>query len=249
MADECLQIRLKRRLGTLEIDVDFAAEHRGLTAIFGRSGSGKTSLINMLAGLLKPDAGRISLYGKVVYDSAARIDLPPEHRRIGYVFQEGRLFPHMKVRSNLLYGIKPALRSEVRIALDEVVTLLGIGHLMERRPHHLSGGEKQRVAIGRALLMNPDVLIMDEPLAALDELRKQEIMPFIEKIRDVIATPIVYVSHSIVEISRLATTVMVMRDGRLIANGTVAEVAGHLDQGASAVSTVSSHQTIARDVP
>ncbi len=228
MAKPSLDISVRRKIGSLDLELDFSASTGGLTAVFGRSGSGKTTLINMLAGLLKPDAGRISLYGKVVFDSDAGIDLPPDRRNIGYVFQEGRLFPHMKVKTNLLYGVKGGLRSEQKIVLDEVVELLGIGKLLDRRPHHLSGGEKQRVAIGRALLMNPDLLIMDEPLAALDDMRKHEILPFIERVRDEIVTPIVYVTHSVAEIHRLASSVIVMREGRLLASGSVAEVERYL---------------------
>lgn len=223
-----LEINIRRKLGDLDLKVDFSTSAGGVTAIFGHSGSGKTSLINMIAGLTKPDHGRIVLYGKVVFDSEARINLPPERRQIGYVFQEGRLFPHMTVKSNLLYGTRPALRSESRIALDEIVELLGVGHLLNRRPHHLSGGEKQRVAIGRSLLMNPDLLLMDEPLAALDDMRKLEILPFIERVRDEIATPIVYVTHSMKEIRRLANMVLVMKEGKLVVSGSVEQVDQHL---------------------
>lgn len=223
-----LEISLRHKIGNLNLQLDFSTSRAGLTAVFGRSGSGKTTLINILSGLMKPDSGRIDLYKNVVFDSATGINLPPQRRNIGYVFQEGRLFPHMKVKTNLLYGVRPGLRSEQRIFLDEVVELLGISHLLHRRPHHLSGGEKQRVAIGRALLMNPDLLIMDEPLAALDDMRKHEILPFIEKVRDEIATPIIYVTHSVAEIHRLANTVLVMRDGHLLASGTVDEVEKYL---------------------
>lgn len=183
----------------------------------------------MIAGLLRPDSGRIVVDGTVLVDTARGIFVPKHRRRIGYVFQEPRLFPHLTVRHNLLFGrwfTAPAARRE---QFHDVVSLLGIEHLLDRRPGALSGGEKQRVAIGRALLASPRVLLMDEPLASLDAPRKDEILPYIERLRDEARIPIVYVSHSVAEVARLATSVVLMSDGRVDAVGPVAGVFGRLD--------------------
>ena len=217
------------RLGSFDLDVRFAAPTDGIVALFGKSGCGKTSTVNMLAGLLRPARGRIAVNGTVLFDSAAGIDLPPERRRLGYVFQEGRLFPHLDVRQNLAYGLKRTPAPERHADLDQIVALLGIGHLLERRPAALSGGEKQRVAIGRALLASPRLLLMDEPLASLDAARKEEILPFIEQLRDELRLPIVYVSHDSGELLRLADTVVVMSDGKAAAVGPLEEVMSRLD--------------------
>ena len=225
-----LEVRAKHRLGVFQLDVELVAPTGGIVALFGRSGAGKTSLVNMLAGLLRPTEGRIALNGTVLFDSAARIDLPPERRRLGYVFQEGRLFPHLDVRGNLLYGFRRVPAAERAIRLEQIVELLGIGPLLRRRPASLSGGEKQRVAIGRALLANPRLLLMDEPLASLDATRKAEILPFIEQLRDKLRLPIVYVSHDMGEIVRLADTVVLLADGRVTAIGSAEQVLGR--QGA-----------------
>ena len=190
-----LELSVTKQLGPFAFAVEATLPSAGVVALFGRSGAGKTSLVNMLAGLLRPDSGRIAVAGRVLFDSAAGIDLAPERRRIGYVFQEGRLFPHLDVRANLLYGHRRIPPAERAIKLPEIVELLGIAHLLGRRPANLSGGEKQRVAIGRALLSNPRLLLLDEPLAALDAERKAEILPFIERLRDELGLPIVYVSH------------------------------------------------------
>ncbi len=205
-------IRAVRQLAKIALDVDLTLPDRGLTAVFGRSGSGKTTLINILSGLMDPDEGAISVNGQVLYDSKARIKVPVHERRMGYVFQEARLFPHMTVRSNLRYGYNP----DGQIRMDEVVDLLGIAQVLDRRPHYLSGGEKQRVAIGRALLTNPHLLLMDEPLSALDDARKNEIIPFIERIRDEFQTPIFYVTHSRPEVTKLANYVVVLADGKVV---------------------------------
>lgn len=225
-----LEVRAKCRLGAFRLDVELAAPTGGIVALFGRSGAGKTSLVNMLAGLLRPTEGRIALNDTVLFDSAAGIDLPPERRRLGYVFQEGRLFPHLDVRGNLLYGFRRAPAAERAIRLEQIVELLGIGPLLRRRPASLSGGEKQRVAIGRALLANPRLLLMDEPLASLDATRKAEILPFIERLRDELRLPIVYVSHDMSEIVRLADTIVLLADGRVTAIGSAEQVLGR--QGA-----------------
>jgi molybdate transport system ATP-binding protein len=221
-----MEIKLLRKLGKTTLDVDLKLPTVGLTAVFGRSGSGKTTLINILSGLSDPDEGRIQINGELLYDSSARIKIPVYERSMGYVFQDSRLFPHMTVRGNLKYGYNPA----GQIRLDEVIALLDIGHLLPRRPHHLSGGEKQRVAIGRALLTNPALLLMDEPLSALDENRKSEIFPFIERVRDVIQTPIFYVTHSKAEVAKLANTVVLLSDGKAIRVGSVDDVWDDLEK-------------------
>ena len=222
-----VELSLRHRQGTFELAADFATG-TGITALFGRSGSGKTSLVNMIAGLTRPDAGRISVNGRTLFDSNAGIDLPAHRRRVGYVFQEARLFPHLTVRQNLNYaGLFSGKRDGA--AFDHVVQLLGIGHLLTRRPLHLSGGEKQRVAIGRALLAAPDILLMDEPLASLDEDRKGEILPYLERLRDEALVPIIYVTHAVPEIARLATSVVLIADGKTIASGTASDILGRLD--------------------
>jgi molybdate transport system ATP-binding protein len=186
----------------------------GLTALFGPSGAGKTSVLNMIAGVLRPGRGRIAVDGNVLFDSAARIDLKPEARRVGYIFQDARLFPHMSVEDNLLYGY--ALNAVGRYATPEqIIDLLGIRALLNRRPLSLSGGEQQRVAIGRAILASPHLLLMDEPLASLDDARKQEILPYIERLRDELKIPILYVTHARAEVDRLAAAVIVIENGRV----------------------------------
>ncbi len=217
-----VDIDIGHRQGDFDLDVRLSAP-AGLTALFGPSGSGKTSLVNIIAGLTRPDRGRVVVDGEILVDTGKSIFQPPYRRRIGYVFQEGRLFPHMTVRQNLLYGrwfARPGETAEVERAID----LLGIGDILERRPGLLSGGEKQRVAIGRALLSNPRAVLMDEPLASLDEARKAEILPYIERLRDQSRVPIVYVSHSVAEVARLATTVAVLSAGRIATIGPTAQV-------------------------
>lgn len=196
------EMRVELRLGEAMVTADFVADG-GLTALFGPSGAGKTSLLNMVAGLLRPDGGHIAVDGEVLFDSATGIDLAPQDRRAGYVFQDGRLFPHMRVRDNLAYG---ARRAEGRslMTLDEAAAFLGIAHLLDRWPRTLSGGEAQRVAIGRALLSGPRFLLMDEPLAALDRARREEVLTVIERLRDEVRLPILYVSHDRHEVERLA---------------------------------------------
>ena len=223
-----LSVSVKHRLGAFTVDASFESDG-GLIALFGRSGAGKTSLINAIAGLYRPDQGRIAIDDAVLTDTATGIFLPAHRRRVGYVFQEGRLFPHLNVRQNLVYGRWFAPKSAAGSELDPVVELLGIGHLLTRRPANLSGGEKQRVAIGRALLARPRLLVMDEPLASLDEGRRAEIFPYIERLRDEMRIPIVYVSHSIAEVARLATTLVVMSEGKVAAIGPTAEIMGRID--------------------
>lgn len=221
-----LVVKAKQQLGAFSLDAAFTSE-RGITALFGRSGSGKTSMIRIIAGLARPDSGQVVLDGETMTDTGRRIFVAKHRRRFGYVFQEARLFPHLNVRHNLSYGRWFAKAGGSSESLDRIVELLGIESLLERRPEKLSGGEKQRVAIGRALLSLPRLLLMDEPLAALDDARKAEVMPYLERLRDEMDIPIVYVSHSIAEVARLADQVVVMRDGRIEAVGSAAEVLSH----------------------
>jgi molybdate transport system ATP-binding protein len=183
----------------------------GLTALFGPSGAGKTSMLNMVAGLLQPAAGRIVVAGEVLFDSAQRINRKPEQRACGYVFQNGLLFPHRSVRDNLLFGWQLVPAERRWMALDEALAFLGIGQLLDRMPATLSGGEAQRVAIGRALLSGPRFLLMDEPLASLDAARREEILAVIERIRDELRLPILYVSHDRAEVDRLANSVIAVQ--------------------------------------
>jgi molybdate transport system ATP-binding protein len=222
-----IEVDVAHGFGRFRLAARFKGEG-GVTALFGRSGSGKTSLVNIIAGLLRPDQGRVVVDGVTLVDVKRGIFVPPHRRRLGYVFQEARLFPHLTVRQNLLYGrfFTPAAE---RPAVEPVVAMLGIGHLLDRRPGGLSGGEKQRVAIGRALLAGPRLLLMDEPLAALDDARKAEILPYIERLRDEMRLPIVYVSHSLGEVARLATTMVVLNEGSVEAAGPTAEVMQRLD--------------------
>jgi molybdate transport system ATP-binding protein len=222
-----VSVDISHRLGAFSLEACFETTD-GLVALLGRSGSGKTSIINTIAGLINPDRGRVTVDDVVLIDTARRIFVPRHRRRIGYVFQEGRLFPHLTVRQNLLYGRWFAPR-DVGGDFDGVVELLGIEGLLERRPARLSGGEKQRVAIGRALLAKPRLLLMDEPLASLDEARKAEILPYIERLRDQARVPIIYVSHSIAEVARLASTVVLVSDGKVAAVGPTAQVMHRLD--------------------
>lgn len=206
-----LEVALQKRWPGFDLDVAFRAEG-GATVLFGPSGSGKTLIVKAVAGLGRPDAGRIVLNGHVLLDTDERIALPPERRRVGVVFQEPRLFPHLSVRSNLLYGWR--LQKE-RADPDQVIALLGLERLLARRPSRLSGGEKQRVAIGRALLASPKLLIMDEPLANLDTARKDEILPHLARIKTEAKTPILYVTHAHSEAETLADRIVHIADGRI----------------------------------
>ena len=222
-----LDIRIRKRLQDFELDVAIASGVP-LMAVFGRSGSGKTTLINCVAGIATPDSGRIAINGHVLFDSDAGIHLRPEQRRIGYVFQDALLFPHLSVERNLFYGVRVSM-NENKIDAQQVIDLLGIRHLLSRRPATLSGGEKQRVAIGRALLSNPHVLLMDEPLASLDGERRHEILSYIEGLRDQLRIPVIFVSHSISEVSRLADEVILLSEGKVLASGTTQEVMSRID--------------------
>ncbi|MCI2399665.1 molybdenum ABC transporter ATP-binding protein [Aliiroseovarius subalbicans] len=217
-----LSVSLQHQFAGLTLDVAFDAPP-GVTVLFGKSGTGKTTIINAVAGLLKPQGGRISLDDRVLVDTAQGIWQPPHKRRIGYIFQEDRLFPHLTVQQNLTYGQRFAPKGAPRDALDQVVDLLGIAPLLSRRPNLLSGGEKSRVAIGRAVLSAPDLILADEPLAALDAARKAEIMTYFERLRDEMSTPILYVSHSVAEVARLATTVVAIENGSVARCGPAAD--------------------------
>lgn len=208
-----LDIRLMKRLGATEIDCAFVA--RGpVTALFGPSGAGKTSVLSMIAGLIKPDSGHVRLDGDLLFDTAARIDIAAHRRRIGYVFQDGRLLPHLSVASNLNYGRWMNGLGKNAERMNQVVELLGVGHLLKRRPGGLSGGERQRVAIGRALLSEPRLLLLDEPLASLDQALKAEILPYLLRLKQQAGMPMVYVSHVASEVEMLADTVIRIENGR-----------------------------------
>ena len=213
-----LRVDVEKRLGEFSLSAKFETEG-GVTALYGTSGSGKTSLVNMIAGLVTPDRGHIIVDGMTMFDSKARINVPPYKRGIGYVFQEGRLFPHMNVRANLDYGRRMTGQTRDESVFTRVVDLLGIGALLDRRPGALSGGERQRVAIGRALLMQPRLLLLDEPLASLDSARKAEIFPYLQLLRDEAKVPMIYVSHSLAEIRRIANTIVFLNDGRVVSVG------------------------------
>lgn len=246
-----LSVALRHKLGAFSLDAEFEAP-AGLTVLFGGSGSGKTSIINAVSGLLRPDQGRISIEGRVVFDHATGQNLPAHKRGIGYVFQEARLFPHLSVRQNLLFGARFAAARPWRLGnaaqFDHVVGMLGLEALLDRRPGALSGGEKQRVAIGRALLSRPRMILADEPLAALDGPRKEEILPYFERLRDEGDVPILYVSHAMQEVARLATSVVVIEGGRVLRQGAAHEVlvdpvlaARHADAGAVLSAVVVAH--------
>ena len=211
-----LEVSIRHALGDFIIDVSLSMKGPA-SALFGASGAGKTTILNAIAGLVKPAEGRIVFNGEVWCDTGKNIFVPAHLRRIGYVFQEGRLFPHMSVRKNLLYGWKNTSGATLDIKFDEIVELLGIRQLLERKPAALSGGETQRAAIARALLSQPQLLLMDEPLASLDEKRKLEVLPYIEKLRDRFALPIMYVSHSRSEAERIANEFFVIDGGKIIA--------------------------------
>jgi molybdate transport system ATP-binding protein len=213
-----LSVDVEKRLGGFDLAAKFDGAG-SVVALFGPSGSGKTSIVNMIAGLVTPDRGRIALDGEALFDSAARVNLPAHRRRVGYVFQEGRLFPHMSVAQNLDYGRWMSGLPADPAGRERIVALLDIGHLLPRRPGHLSGGERQRVAFGRALLMKPRLLLLDEPLASLDRARKLEILPYLARLRDQSQVPMIYVSHQAGEIQRLCSQVVRIEDGRVEASG------------------------------
>ena len=224
-----IRIDIARQLGAFRLATAFEVQARGATVVFGASGAGKSCLLAAIAGLVKPDSGQIEIAGETLFDSARAIDVAAEARRVGFVFQEARLFPHMSVRANLEYGSKRRKEHKAAVRFDDVVALLGIAGLMERRPRTLSGGEKQRVAIGRALLSNPRLLLLDEPLASLDDPRKAEILPFLERLRDEIGIPMLYVTHSMDEVARIADHLVLLDQGKVVAAGSPGELSGRLD--------------------
>ena len=213
-----LRLDASKQLGEFFIEAAFASEGR-VTGLFGASGAGKTSLVNMIAGLLTPDRGVIAVEGEVLDDTAAGLHVPPHRRRIGYVFQEARLFPHLDVRHNLDYGRRMNGFAHDPSHLARIVEMLDIGKLLDRRPGKLSGGERQRVALGRALLAQPRLLLLDEPLGSLDEERKAEVLPYLIRLRDEANVPMVYVSHDADEMRQLATQVVLLKRGRVAAFG------------------------------
>jgi len=223
-----IDVDVEQRFGAFELAVRFAVD-APIVGLFGASGAGKTSVIDAIAGIAAPQRGAIVINGTRLFDSSKRIDVPPERRRIGYVFQDALLFPHLDVQSNLLYGQRLCAAADRFIEPVRIIALLGLDTLLRRRPATLSGGERQRVAIGRALLAQPRILLMDEPLAALDLPRKREILAYIERLRDELHIPIVYVSHSIEEITRIADTIVVVANGRCTAVGDVQAVMNSLD--------------------
>jgi molybdate transport system ATP-binding protein len=215
-----LRVDIAKQLGEFSLQATFESEGR-VTGLFGASGAGKTSLINMIAGLLKPDRGTIAIDGETLDDVAAGLHVPAHRRRIGYVFQDARLFPHLDVRQNLDYGRRMNRLDDDPVQRQRVTDLLDIGHLLERRPGKLSGGERQRVALGRALLSRPRLLLLDEPLGALDEGRRAEILPYLVRLRDEARIPMVYVSHDAAEMRQLATQIVLLQGGRVTALGGV----------------------------
>ena len=220
-----LRVEITKKLGEFSLEASFTSEGR-VTGLFGASGAGKTSLINMIAGLVKPDRGSIALDGETLDDSAAGVHVPPYRRRIGYVFQDARLFPHLNVRQNLDYGRRMNGLVDDPAQRQRVINLLDIGALLDRRPGKLSGGERQRVAFGRALLSKPRLLLLDEPLGALDEGRKLEILPYLARLRDEAGIPMVYVSHDAAELRQLATQIVMLKGGRITAFGGVKVLSG-----------------------
>jgi molybdate transport system ATP-binding protein len=222
-----LGFQLRHRFPSVQMDLAFEVPTPGITVLFGPSGAGKSTVIAAAAGLLRPDECYIVVDGQVLADTAAGVWLPPERRRVGLVFQDARLFPHMSVATNLRFGLRRAAQGPVRF--DDVVELLGIDALLPRRPHTLSGGERQRVAIGRALLAQPHLLLMDEPLASLDSARKDEIMPYLTRLKTALKLPILYVTHSLDEMTQLADSMVLIEAGHVLGYGSLPELAARVD--------------------
>jgi molybdate transport system ATP-binding protein len=229
-----LEVRLRKSYEGFRLDAEFAVDGPRVTALFGRSGAGKSSIVRLLAGLDRPEAGSVRLGERILFDHGQGIDLPPHRRRVGLVFQEGRLLPHYSVRGNLVFGWKRVPAAARLVGFDEVVALLGLAALLDRRPATLSGGEKQRVAIGRALLASPQLLVMDEPLAALDGARKAELLPYIADLSARFRLPVLYVSHDPEEILRVASDMVLLEAGKVVASGPVEEVMSRPEFAAAA---------------
>lgn len=228
-----IHVDVAMRRGDFALDARFETPEAGVVALFGHSGCGKSTLVNVISGLLRPDRGRITLGGETLLDTASGRCLAPERRRVGYVFQDARLFPHLTVAANLDYGRQRARGHEHTIDYDEVVALLALAPLLARRPYSLSGGERQRVALGRALLAQPRVLLLDEPLASLDAARREEVLPYLEALRLRLVLPMIYVSHAFDEVLRLATHLVVLDAGRVVAQGPLIDVS--LDPALTAI--------------
>jgi molybdate transport system ATP-binding protein len=222
-----ISLALRHRFPAAELDIAFEVPSPGVTVLFGPSGAGKSCIINAAAGLLRPDACRIEVDGQILADTRAGVWLPPERRRAGLVFQDSRLFPHMSVATNLRFGLRRVGRGSV--GFDEIVDLLGIAELLHRRPHTLSGGERQRVAIGRALLAQPRLLLMDEPLASLDVARKAEILPYLMRLKTALKLPVLYVTHALEEVGRLADSLVLVDAGQVVGFGSMSEVTSRAD--------------------
>jgi molybdate transport system ATP-binding protein len=224
-----IRTRLKLNYSGFALDVDLQLPGRGVTALYGHSGSGKTTCLRCIAGLERAEQGFIQVNDEVWQDSAQQIFVPPHKRALGYVFQEASLFPHLSVRANLEFGLRRIPRQQRRVDMAHATELLGIGHLLDRDPQHLSGGERQRVGIARALLTSPKLLLMDEPLAALDTQRKNEILPYLQRLHDELDIPVLYVSHSQDEVARLADHLVLLSNGKALASGPIGETLARLD--------------------
>ena len=218
-----LRVAAEKQWGSFRLNVRFELPAPGVVALFGPSGCGKSTTINVIAGLVEADRGEVTLDETALLDTRRNIDVAAERRRIGYVFQDSRLFPHLSVAANLRYAQKRAIGTPY-VSVEEVTSMLALAPLMQRRTHRLSGGERQRVAIGRALLTQPRLLLLDEPLASLDRERREELLPYLESLRDQLAIPIVYVSHDFDEVSRIATQIVLMEAGAVIAQGSIGEM-------------------------
>ena len=224
-----MDIRLHLKYSAFALDVDLQLPGRGVSALYGHSGSGKTTCLRCIAGLERAEHGFVQVNGEVWQDSSKGLFVPPHKRALGYVFQEASLFAHLSVRANLEFGLKRIPRPQRRVDLAQATELLGIGHLLERHPQHLSGGERQRIGIARALLTSPKLLLMDEPLAALDSQRKSEILPYLERLHDELDIPVLYVSHAQDEVARLADHIVLLSDGKALASGPIGETLARLD--------------------
>jgi molybdate transport system ATP-binding protein len=233
-----LEVSLRHSFAAVALDVAFRVERPGVTALFGPSGAGKTTIVNAIAGLFRPREGRIAINGRVVLDTKAGVFVPPQQRRTGTVFQDARLFPHMSVEDNLRFGWRRAADRASEGEIAHVTELLGLAHLLARAPGNLSGGEKSRVALGRALLSSPEILLLDEPLAALDAARRAEILPYLERLRDETKLPMIYVSHAVDEVARIADGIVAIRAGRVEAQGAVFDLFTTLDGGIGTLGAV-----------